>query len=189
MVEIERVTDGLLWVGVTQLELKAGEGLELEVPVAGDARYCSRARVAIATQEHFGLRPTEAWERCQGRDYVRVSTYGLRANLVPVEPKRGETLAQIPVIDLSAGGMRVAERRALDLEQVVLCEVELSGEPPLELLARVVRVEAADQTESRRRLVALEFVNVGHQQRSQLIAWVNREQVRRLRELRSRSRG
>ncbi len=186
---VERVTDGLVWVGATALELKAGEVLELEIPIAGDARYRSKARVAIATQEHFGLRLTGDWDRHQGRHYVRVSTHGVHVNLVPVEPEKGESLDKLPMIDLSAGGMRVAERQGLDLEHVVLCEVELGGEPPLELLARVVRVETTDDSERRRRLVALEFLNVDDEQRSRLIAWVNRQQERRLCELRSRSRG
>ncbi len=184
-VAIDRVSEGLVWVSTRAIgALQPGELVDLEIGVRGDARYRTPARVAIAMRDCVGLRLEEEWHRRQAREFVRVNTYGYRVDVAP-EDDDDETLRELPLIDLSAGGARVAVEKELDTGDVVEFRLPL-GRDAVELVARVVRVTAARAGE--RRFVSLEFQNVTERMRADLIGWVNQEQLRRRTELRDRSR-
>ncbi len=185
-VEVERVTDGLIWVSTRALgAVQPGEDVEVEIGVRGDARYRGVARVAIAMRDTVSLRLQGDWARRQGREYVRVNTYGLRAEIEPQDDS-DTRLAELPLIDFSAGGARVAEPEHLHEGDVVKCHFPL-GDVDFKLVARVVRV--SPESAGSRRFVSLEFQGVSEGVRSDLTSWVAAEQRRRVNELRERSQG
>ena len=198
--EIKRFAEGLIWIAADALGgLQSGELVDVEIGVRGDARYRSPARVAIAMRDHIALRLDEHWRRQQTREFARVSTYGLRADLVLeglwgegeddgamlLDRERPDRLSALSVIDLSAGGARLAEGRHLRLGDRVMCRLVLD-ECSYDLCAQVVRV-GSELGEGTRRFVSLQFMEIDEETRSALVAWVNREQVRRRIELRGRS--
>lgn len=186
-VAIDRVAQGLIWVSTGEIgPLQPGEEIEVEIGIKGDARYRTPARVAIAMSGFVGLRIEDRWDRRQLREYVRINTYGFRIEMAPQDDDGLPTLSDVPLIDFSAGGARVAEEKKLEVGDVVKCRFPL-GEAEFNLVAEVVRVSPA--TAAERRFVSLEFHSVDEGMRGDLIGWVNQEQLRRRTQVRERSRG
>lgn len=184
-VAVDRVSEGLIWISTREVgPRQPGEEIEVEIGIKGDARYRTSAQVAIAMRDFVGIE--DNWDRRQLREYVRINTYGFRIDVAPQDDDDTVPLAELPLIDFSAGGARVAEEKDLEVGDVVKCRFPL-GDAEFNLIARVVRVSAA--TAAERRFVSLEFHGVDEGTRSDLISWVNQEQLRRHTELRERGRG
>ena len=95
------------------------------------------------------------------------------------------TPTEARVIDLSAGGIRFSGESSYEADEEVICHFELPGSLCFVLPARIVRspeAEADATTTSDTDCVACEFVGLDEANRSQLLRWVYREQVRRHRD-------
>ncbi|MCG8589962.1 MAG: PilZ domain-containing protein [Proteobacteria bacterium] len=198
MVTVEQVDGDLVWIKGNEEGLRAGDFVLLEHPIRGDARYLAPAEIELQSPERFALRPVGGWERHQERAYVRISIHSLSVRVGRVSgAARGEGEVEAdaptdvptpswPMLDLSAGGMRFEANDTFEPGEPIVCHFELPGEACFALPAQVVRVEAGRLQRTPRRRVAVRFEGVDESNKSALLRWVFREQVRRHR-LRKRS--
>jgi hypothetical protein len=194
---IEECEEGVIWLKGAIAPLASGDVVVLEQPIEGDARYMATAEIDEVSPDRYALRVVEAWRRRQQREFVRVSTYGIRVRVSrpsPSDPSRlrgrprlhrdrlGEGGAEhemVEMLDISAGGCRLVSASGLQLEDHVICHFELPGDSCYVLPCRVVRIEPKRQGYKGRRWVAVEFIGIQEPMRSELLRWVFREQVRR----------
>jgi hypothetical protein len=190
-VAIDRVSDGLHWILGSCAPLGRGEMLMVEYPVPKDARYIAHARIEACSDRTFGLRIDETWERAQQREFVRISTHGLLVRVVPAaaeSPGPGEDAttetddiaSQIyPLLDISAGGIRFESDAEFGEGDPVVCHFELPGSECFVLPSRIVRTLHEPGRVRSKLEIAVEFEGLLEAQRSELLRWVYREQVKR----------
>ena len=172
-----RFDDGLLWVHSGDFVSQAGDIVEIRISIPGDARYRAPARVASATVAALGLRFLGPWERIQTRNVPRIFTHSIRATVIH-KSDSGKVHMDLPLLDISAGGLRAIEEGELCMEDVIRCRLKYRDGERLELFARVVRVGEFIQDRGPQRFVALEFIHVEEQERNILLSWVHKEQER-----------
>jgi|GEM_PF-2315862 len=190
VVAVDRVSDGVHWFLGSIAPLRRGESLIVESPIPNDARYATRAKVVGCSPETFGLEIETGWERVQERAFVRVSAHGFRVRVVrlalPDETDGGHDLVDevFDLIDISAGGIRFRcnDDGDFEAEEDVVCHFELPGSLCFVLPGRIVRPLDGGAAERDKPSSAVEFVGLDETNRSQLLRWVYREQVRRHRE-------
>ena len=187
VVAVDKVANGEHWFLGSIEPIGRGETLIVERPVPDDARYATRARVVAGNPSTFALAIEPEWERVQQRAFVRISAHGLLVRVVrlaaPTEPEDeipGDDVHEL--IDVSAGGIRFAAEGGFDPGEEVICHFELPGSLCFVLPARIVRSPEAPSTVTDKPSVAVEFSGLDETNRSQLLRWVYREQVRRHRE-------
>jgi len=193
VVAVDQVSRGEHWFLGAIAPLKRGDSLIVERPIEDDARYATRATIVGASSETFALKIDQDWERVQQRAFVRISAHGLQVRIVRLSPPSAaeaelQEVARDEIhelIDLSAGGIRFSGESSYEADEEVICHFELPGSLCFVLPARIVRspeAEADATTTSDKDCVACEFVGLDEANRSQLLRWVYREQVRRHRD-------
>jgi c-di-GMP-binding flagellar brake protein YcgR len=194
VVSVDQVRDGLHWFLGCCDPIARGESLIVELPVADDARYVTRATVAASSPATFALKLDPDWERVQQREFVRISAHGLPVRVIRSSsppPLDGEPSGDgfesehdciHDLLDVSAGGIRFQSGTEYEPDEEVVCHFELPGSLCFMLPARVTRPPNAAGEGLGKPSVAVEFVGLDENQRSQLLRWVYREQVRRHRE-------
>ena len=189
VVSVDQVSRGEHWFLGSISPLTKGETLIVERPIADDARYATRATIMGASEETFALRLDADWERVQQREFVRISAHGLQVRIVRFTPRiegesenNGDAIHEL--IDLSAGGIRFSGDATYEPDEGVICHFELPGSLCFVLPSQIVRSPATDSegTTSQKESIACEFVGLDEANRSQLLRWVYREQVRRHRD-------
>jgi len=201
VVSVDQVADGLHWFLGCIDPIRRGEQLIVESPVQDDARYVTRATVAASSPATFALKLEPTWERVQQRAFVRISAHGLqvrvlRPSMAPAPSFEGEREGDAPspsapdgndydcvheLLDVSAGGVRFQSEIDYEPDESVVCHFELPGSLCFVLPARIVRPFLRASAPSKPS-VAVEFVGLDENTRSQLLRWVYREQVRRHRD-------
>lgn len=190
VVAVDQVQDGHHWFLGSCEPLRRGESLIVELPVPEDARYVTRARVVASSPETFALAIDPIWERVQQRAFVRISAHGLQVRVIrvagPAAPTDADGTEQTDaddgvyeLLDLSAGGIRFACNADFEADEEVVCHLELPGSLCFVLPGRVVRYPASARARALKPSVAVEFVGLDENSRSQLLRWIYREQVRR----------
>jgi c-di-GMP-binding flagellar brake protein YcgR len=86
------------------------------------------------------------------------------------------------VVDISAGGIRFASNIEYEIDEDVICHLELPGSLCFVLPAQVVRSTDSSPLENDRTNVGVEFSGLDETNPSQLLRWVYREQAQRHRE-------
>ena len=165
-----------------------GETLIVETPVANDARYVTRAVVISSSPDEFVLEFAPLWERVQQRAFVRISAHGLPVRIVRLAQQTPDDRPRLDdaregdvhdLVDISAGGIRFESVGDYEPDEEVTCHFELPGSLCFVLPARIIRSPEDLPSESGKPSVAVEFVDLDENNRSQLLRWVYREQVRR----------
>jgi c-di-GMP-binding flagellar brake protein YcgR len=196
-VRVDRITDGLHWFLGCCEPIGRGESMTVESPIHDDARYVTRATVEASSREMFALRLKPIWERVQQRAFVRVFAHGLQVRVLRPTSELGREIdseddpeiaephyAVHDLVDISAGGLRFAsgDDYEPDEDEEVVCHFELPGSLCFVLPARIVFPSESRPTGSGKPSVAVEFVNLDENNRSQLLRWIYREQVQRHRD-------
>ena len=194
-VHVDRVADGLHWFLGCCEPIGRGESMTVESPIHDDARYVTRATVEASSREMFALRLKPTWERVQQRAFVRIFAHGLQVRVLrptletdgPIETEEdGESVERQgsvhDLVDISAGGIRFASDDDFEPDEEVFCHFELPGSLCFVLPARIVRPSENLPTGSKKPSVAVEFIDLDENNRSQLLRWVYREQVKRHRD-------
>jgi hypothetical protein len=188
VVSVDYVADGNHWFVGSCDPVGRGEYLIVETPVRMDARYATRAQVVAASSETFALQIEPNWERVQERAFIRITAHGLQIRVVRpgLNQLSGEEMDAADtvhdVVDISAGGIRFASAGEYEDGEEVICHFELPGTLCFVLPARIVRSRDATPTHLTKQSVAVAFKGLDENNRSQLLRWVYREQVRRHRE-------
>ena len=187
VVAVDQVSRGEHWFLGSIAPLSKGESLIVERPIEDDARYATRATIMGASNETFALRLESDWERVQQRAFVRISAHGLQVRIVRLSsPTDDEVVGDgiHELIDLSAGGICFSGDTNYEPDEEVICHFELPGSLCFVLPSRIVRSPESDSsgTTSQKESIACEFVGLDEANRSQLLRWVYREQVRRHRD-------
>lgn len=188
VVAVDHVADGTHWFLGSIEPLRRGQRLIVECPIPDDARYATRATVVACSPSTFGLRLEPEWERVQQRAFVRVSAHGFQVRVVrlvmpgPVEAQDDPIDDVFDLLDVSAGGLRFASDADFGVDEDVVCHFELPGSLCFVLPGRIVRAPDAPTTLHGKPGTAVEFTGLDETNRSQLLRWVYREQVRRHRE-------
>lgn len=192
-IQVDRIADGLHWFLGCCEPIGRGESMTVESPIHDDARYVTRATVEASSRETFALRLKPIWERVQQRAFVRIFAHGLQVRVLRVSSEEsidskddGKTLEALDsvhdLVDISAGGIRFASDDDFEPEEEVVCHFELPGSLCFVLPARIVRPSEHRPIGSGKPSVAVEFVDLDENTRSQLLRWVYREQVKRHRD-------
>jgi hypothetical protein len=188
-VRVDRIADGLHWFFGCCEPIGPGESMIVESPIRDDARYVTRATVAASSPETFALRLEPIWERVQQRAFVRVFAHGLQVRVlrpasdsVDVTDCAASPVAVHDLVDISAGGIRFASSNDYEPDEEVVCHFELPGSLCFVLPARIVIASEDRPTGLAKPFVAGEFVNLDGNNRSQLLRWIYREQVKRYRD-------
>lgn len=191
---VDQVSKGFHWFLGSIAPLAKGETLIVESPVPNDARYVTRGTIVAASPETFALRLEPEWQRVQQRAFVRITAHGLQVRVVRLDPppvsdddrdadgEASESGAVHPLVDVSAGGIRFATDVEYEPGEEVVCHFELPGSLCFVLPAEIVRSPESHPDDAGKSTVAVEFVGIDENTRSQLLRWVYREQVRRHRE-------
>ena len=191
ILNVDHVDNGVHWFRGSIEPGRRDHPLIVEAPIANDARYATQARVTAYTPSSFGLQIDREWERVQQRAFVRVSAHGFRVRIVrvaasPSDESEPDLVDDVfDLIDISAGGIRFRCNGEFEVDEDVVCHVELPGSLCFVLPGRIVRSlepEIQPQRNSKRvdkPSTAVEFVGLDEANRSQLLRWVYREQVRR----------
>jgi hypothetical protein len=185
VVSADRVSGGVHWFLGSIAPLRRGESLIVESPIPNDARYATRAKVVGCSPETFGLEIQTEWERVQERAFVRVSAHGFRVRVVRLalsdETDGGHDLVDdvFDLIDVSAGGIRFRCDGDFETDENVVCHFELPGSLCFVLPGRIVRPADGGAMKRDKPSSAVEFVGLDETNRSQLLRWAYREQVRR----------
>ena len=186
VVAVDQVAKGEHWFLGSIDPIGRGETLIVELPVPNDARYATRAEVVACSPSTFALKLQPEWERVQQRAFVRISAHGLLVRVVRLSGPHDDANAPgddvHELIDVSAGGIRFAAEGGFEHDEEVICHFELPGSLCFVLPARIVRSPDAPSTVDDKPSVAVEFAGLDENNRSQLLRWVYREQVRRHRE-------
>ena len=209
IVTVDHVEDGQHWFLGSVAPIQRGETLIVESPVPGEARYVTRASVAASSKATFALELEPSWQRVQQRAFIRISAHGLAVRLVRLSsPEVREALAVVAattnadtdaasqaetetnspqsgvheLLDISAGGIRFAADIEYEADEEVICHFELPGSLCFVLPGRIVRGNEASSALETKPGTAVEFVGLDETNRSQLLRWIYREQVRRHRE-------
>jgi c-di-GMP-binding flagellar brake protein YcgR len=189
VVAVDQLSKGYHWFLGSVDPISRGETVIVEFPVPNDARYATRATVAAASAETFALELDPDWERVQQRAFIRISAYGLQVRVVRLSmPQQsdadhhriGDDVHEL--IDISAGGIRFSGETDYEPDEDVICHFELPGSLCFVLPARIVRSPDQPSTIFEKPSVSVEFIGLDEMNRSQLLRWVYREQVRRHRE-------
>lgn len=201
VIPVDQVIDGQHWFLGSCSPLTRGETLIVESPVPNDARYVTRATVTARSPETFALALEPVWERVQQRAFVRISAHGLQVRVERHSPQsppedsdeasdsahnssHNEDVHQL--VDISAGGIRFESDVDYAPGEDVICHFELPGSLCFVLPARIVRSPESPTTSihaaALKTSVAVEFTGLDENNRSQLLRWVYREQVRRHRQ-------
>jgi hypothetical protein len=199
VIPVDQVADGLHWFLGCCDPHPRGETVMVESAVHDDARYATWARIEASSPATFALRIDPIWHRVEQRAFVRISAHGLQARVIRSKPETlplvgdeaensplaedaapdGARGAVYELLDISAGGIRFKSSDDFETDEEVVCHFELPGSVCFVLPARVVRGSSQPPRGTRRRGVGIEFVGLSEQQRSELLRWVYREQVRR----------
>lgn len=188
IVDVDHVDEGVHWFLGSIAPIRRGQVLIVESPVQNDARYATRAKVVACSSSAFGIRIEPEWERVQQRAYVRVSAHGFQVRVVRLSTAHPDEQDDVLVddvfdlVDISAGGIRFECDAAFDADEDVICHFELPGSLCFVLPGRIVRPPERAEVALRKPTTAVEFVGLDETNRSQLLRWVYREQVRRHRE-------
>ena len=191
VVAVDQVSGGYHWFLGCCDPIRRGETLIVESPVPNDARYVTRATVMASSPGTFALKLDPLWERVQQRAFVRIAAHGLTVRVVRLAPpmpgekgNRDEVSADsvYPLLDISAGGIRFESAGEYEPEEDVICHFELPGSLCFVLPARIVRSPESPSPILEKPSVGVEFIGLDENNRSQLLRWVYREQVRRHRE-------
>lgn len=192
VVPVDHVENGTHWFLGSIAPLRRGHSVTVECPVPGDARYATRAEIVACSPSAFGLAIEPRWERDQERAFVRVSAHGLQVRVVQSalsgsEEDGEELIADVfDLLDVSAGGIRFASDARFSLgeyeNEEVVCHFELPGALCFVVPGRIVRGLEQQATVGEKPSTAVEFTRLDELNRSQLLRWVYREQVRRHRE-------
>ncbi len=183
VVAVDQVADGQHWFLGSCDPIARGEKLTVESPIPNDARYVTRATVTATSASTFALKLEPLWERVQQRAFVRISAHNLQVRIVRSVPAGesdeldGDAMHQL--VDISAGGIRFESNDDYEAGEDVVCHFELPGSLCFVLPARIVRSPEHLRSISSKPSVAVEFVGLDENHRSQLLRWVYREQVRR----------
>jgi len=187
VVPVDKVSRGDHWFLGSIAPLARGETLIVELPVQNDARYVTRAEIVACSPSTFALKLDRDWERVQQRAFVRISAHGLLVRVVRLaghtqddEAAPGDDVHAL--IDVSAGGIRFGTEEDFEVDEELICHFELPGSLCFVLPARIVRSPDAPRDPDEKPSVAVEFAGLDETNRSQLLRWVYREQVRRHRE-------
>lgn len=185
---VDHVEGGTHWFLGSIEPLRRGQSLIVECPIAGDARYATRATVIACSPSTFGLAIEPEWERVQQRAFVRVTAPGSQVRVVRLATPGSEEGAPefvddvFDLVDVSAGGIRFSSETDFGLGEDVVCHFELPGSLCFVLPGEIVRAPDAPSGTPDKPSTAVEFVGLDETNRSQLLRWVYREQVRRHRE-------
>ncbi len=186
--------------------IAAGDTVSILRMVSEDARYRSLAEVDATSSDRVQLNRLDAWKRVQERDDVRVTTHGIRVEVVRKSGADGaaprsrsaarlrrlqrnlEGRHRVPtLVDLSAGGARFETSDSHDPDERLELGFELPEAAPVRVGARVVRVEDADDPRRLAHRVAVTFEDLDEDVRTRILTWVFAEQARRFRERHGRS--
>ena len=206
-IRVDRIADGLHWFLGCCEPLSRGESMTVESPIHDDARYITRAKIEASSRETFALRLKPIWERVQQRAFVRIFAHGLQVRVLrpasdpeaevnsdvdsdvdsDLESEGNEGATGFPgtlhdLVDISAGGIRFASSDDYEPDEEVICHFELPGSLCFVLPARIVRPSKIRPSGLGKPSVAVEFINLDENNRSQLLRWVYREQVKRHRD-------
>ena len=200
-VRVDRVDKGLHWFLGCCDPIGRGESMIVESPIHDDARYVTRATVEACSPQTFALKLKPVWERVQQRAFVRIYAHGLQVRVLRLPPLGSEPAAasdpSIPqtseetpevqdsiydLVDISAGGIRFRTEDDFEADEEVVCHFELPGSLCFVLPARIRRSAGAQSLKIHKSTVAVEFQGLDENNRSQLLHWVYREQVKRHRE-------
>ena len=193
VVTVDHVENGVHWFRGSIEPSRRDQPLIVEAPIANDARYATQASVTAYSPSAFGLQIDREWERVQQRAFVRVSAHGFQARIVRLStPHPDESEPELvddvfDLVDISAGGIRFRCAGGFEVDEDVVCHIELPGSLCFVLPGRIVRSpEPVFQREppshpGPKPGTAVEFVGLDEANRSQLLRWVYREQVRRSR--------
>jgi hypothetical protein len=173
----------------------------VESPIHDDARYVTRATVEACSPQTFALQLDPVWERVQQRAFVRIYAHGLQVRVVrfpplgselavaadPSDPHPPEESQQArdsiyDLVDISAGGIRFRSEDDFEEHEEIVCHFELPGSLCFVLPAKIRRSVGAQASGKHKPMVAVEFLRLDENNRSQLLRWVYREQVKRHRE-------
>ncbi len=203
---VDRVSKGWHWFLGSCDPIKRGETVVVESGAREAARHVTRAKVVASSPGTFALALDPLWEQVQQRAFVRIFAHGLQVRVLRPTDRFAERLAAReagldPVgseaesesddepeqdslhdlIDISAVGIRFRSARDYEPDEQVICHFELPGSDCFVLPARVVR-PAGNPLGPHKESVAVEFIGLDENNRSQLLRWIYREQVRRHRE-------
>lgn len=185
-VSIERIEDGTIWLKGEIPTVEDGDHVTLEYRVVEKGRYLTNASVDVQSSDDISIKCAGEWRWVQDRDFVRISTHGIDVTL-PASVEEGEVAkhrsssgegSHCEMLDMSAGGFRFETGNKFEVDREFICHFELPGQSCYVLPARVVRVQ---RNPHHKKLfwVGVEFRGIDEEHRSELIRWINREQIRR----------
>ena len=194
-VSIERIEDGTIWLKGSTSRFDDGDLILLEYRVSEKGRFLTDVAVEVNLPDGVSIDCSGEWRWVQDRDFVRISTHGIGVSLpTPKKPRRkkrrkknhavddepsseGESL-RFEMLDMSAGGFRFETRAEFEIDSEFVCHFELPGQSCYVLPARVVRIQ---RNPHNRNLywVGVVFLGIDEDHRSELVRWINQEQVRR----------
>lgn len=188
VVPIDRVAEGVHWFLGSIAPLERGAKLTVEYALPNDARYATQARVLACSPGAFGLKIDRTWERLQERAFVRVAAHAFQVRVVRLAlPDSGGSVPGLvdevfDLVDVSAGGVRFLCEDGFEADEEVVCHFELPNSFCFVLPGRVVRPAETLAVSDGKPSVAVEFEGLDDHNRSELLRWVYREQLRRHKE-------
>lgn len=188
VVPVDQVANGKHWFLGSCDPVQRGEFMLVEMPIPRDARYVTRARVFAASPNCFALEIERDWERVQQRAFIRISSHGVQVRVVRLGASSAEGEQEVSgeslhdLAEISAGGIRFESEARFEIGEEVICHFELPGSLCFVLPARIVRGGEMSADSLAKPGVAVEFMGLDEHNRSQLLRWVYREQVRRHRD-------
>jgi hypothetical protein len=184
------------WIDI----LTSGEN-EIRASIHDDARYVTRGKLEACSPETFALKLEPIWHRVHQRAFVRIYAHSLQVRVLrfpplgsedgeesspsdPLSPEESPktTESLYDLVDISAGGIRFRAEDDFEMDEEVVCHFELPGSLCFVLPARIRRPSEIHSAASHKPTVAVEFLGLDESNRSQLLRWVYREQVKRHRE-------
>lgn len=176
-VTVDRIEDAMIWVKGVSPTFGDGDAVILEYKLADDGRYLADGEVVEHKPDNAFISCSGTWRRIQDRSFVRLSTHGIEVRS-PVGGADTDASENFEMLDISAGGTCFETREVFDLDDEFVCNFELPGLCSYVLPARVVRVQPKPGSKDRYR-VAVEFLELAEEHRTELLRWIYQEQTRR----------
>ncbi|MDP6979761.1 MAG: PilZ domain-containing protein [Myxococcota bacterium] len=187
---IDRFENGCVWVKGSSGSLCEGDAILLEYKIKDDGRYIANGAVEERRPDSTFISHDGQWCRVQDRSFVRISTHGLEVRVprpdaapttepVGAEPAKEERgRLRFEALDVSAGGIRFESRDTFEIGEECVCHFELPGQSCYVLPARVVRCKPKAGSRYWHE-VAVEFVGLDEEHRSEFLRWIYQEQAKR----------
>ena len=168
--------DKSLKLRVRECPFRRGDVLQLKVKIRDDARYVLSASMRSFNEGTLILEPLGEWARIQEREYFRIRTGRVPAEMTRQASNRtdDDKRAKSFLYDISGGGAMVETQLKLEIGETVTIRFELPGSTQMTIKCTVLRV--SDLTHRRRR-AGLRFNSATADERAEILRWVFSKQM------------